>query len=232
VKKGIGHREPFQGMVLIRAGRAAGPTLLLPLIILGGIFTGAFTVTESAAVALVFGLFLVKVVYREMPWSEMREMIKAAMISIGSIMLLIAAAKVFGWILTIERVPQDLTTFLSTHMDSKALFALAIIFVALVTGCFLTPATALIVLTPILHPIAVAMGFDVLHFGILLLTALALGHITPPVGLTLFIASGLSQTPIDQLVRPLLPFLGILVLTVLLVAFFPAITLTVPQMIQ
>lgn len=232
VKKGIGEREPFRVPVLLKAGIGAGPTLLLPLIILGGIFTGTFTVTESAAVALIFGLFLVKVVYRDMPRAQMIEMAKAAMVSIGSIMLLIAAAKVFGWILTIERVPQDLTAFLLTHMNSKPLFALAIILVALVSGCFLTPATALIVLTPILHPIAMAMGFDVLHFGILLLTALALGHVTPPVGLTLFIASGLSQTPIDQLVRPLMPFLAILILTVLAVAFFPPLTLALPQLVQ
>lgn len=232
IKKGIGQREPFQFSVLMRTGAAAGPTLLLPLIILGGIFTGTFTVTESAAIALVFGLFLTKVVYRELPWPQFVEMLKAAMISIGSIMLLIAAAKVFGWILTIERVPQDLTAFLLAHMNAKPLFAIAIILVALVTGCFLTPATALIVLTPILHPIAMAMGFDVLHFGILLLTALALGHVTPPVGLTLFIASGLSQTPIDRLIKPLMPFLAILIVAVLLVAFIPAITLTLPNMIK
>jgi len=232
VRQGFGEPELFRWRQLYQASTAAGPTLLLPAIILGGIFTGTFTVTESAAIALLFGLFLIKIVYREMPWPEMVAMLRAAMISIGSIMLLIAAAKVFGWILTIERVPQDLTAFLLEHMNSKALFALAIVLVALLTGCFLTPATALIVLTPILHPIAMAMGFDVLHFGILLLTALALGHVTPPVGLTLFIASGLSQTPVDKLIRPLMPFLLILLATVLLVAFVPALTLLLPSMLN
>lgn len=231
-RQGIGEREPFMLKRLAKSSTNAGPTLLLPVIILGGIFTGYFTVTESAAIALVYGLLLVTVVYRELDHHKTIEFMRASMVSIGSIMLLIAAAKVFGWILTIEQVPQNLTAFLLEHMNSKPLFALSIILIALITGCFLTPATALIVLTPILHPIAMAMGFDLLHFGILLLTALALGHITPPVGLTLFIASGLSQTPIDKLIKPLMPFLAILLVTVLLVAFIPAITLTLPSMLN
>lgn len=230
-RQGLGEREPFQWPVLVQSSRKAGPTMLLPVIILGGIFTGYFTVTESAAVALLYGLFLTSVAYRELSWPKLVDIMKAAMISIGSIMLLIATARVFGWILTIEQVPQNLTSFLLTYMNSKALFAVAIIVVALVSGCFLTPATALIVLTPILHPIAMAMGFDVLHFGILLLSALALGHITPPVGLTLFIASSLSQTPVDRLIKPLLPFLLVLLCTVLLVAFVPAFTLTLPGLL-
>jgi C4-dicarboxylate transporter DctM subunit len=229
---GLGEREPFQWPVLVRSSRKAGPTLLLPVIILGGIFTGHFTVTESAAVALLYGAFLIAVPYRELDWPKTKQILRAAMISIGSIMLLIATARVFGWILTIEQVPQNLTAFLLQYMNAKPLFALAIIAVALLSGCFLTPATALIVLTPILHPIAMAMGFDVLHFGILLLSALALGHITPPVGLTLFIASSLSQTPVDKLIKPLLPFLLVLVGTVLLVAFVPAFTLTLPGLLQ
>ena len=231
-RQGIGEREPFKLKTLARTSFQAGPTMLLPVIILGGIFTGLFTVTESAAIALVYGLFLTSVVYRELDRARVFEFMRAAMISIGSIMLLIAAAKVFGWILTIEQVPQNLTAFLLEHMNSKPLFAISIIAVALLTGCFLTPATALIVLTPILHPIAMAMGFDLLHFGILLLTALALGHITPPVGLTLFIASGLSNTPIDKLVKPLMPYLLVLLVTVLLVAFVPALTLTLPSLLN
>jgi C4-dicarboxylate transporter DctM subunit len=230
-RQGIGERQPFRLRTLGVTGMKAGPTLLLPVIILGGIFTGYFTVTESAAIALVYGLFLTGVVYRELDRTRIFEFMRASMISIGSIMLLIGAAKVFGWILTIEQVPQNLTAFLLSHMNAKPLFAISIILVALLAGCFLTPATALIVLTPILHPIAMAMGFDLLHFGILLLTALALGHITPPVGLTLFIASGLSDTPIDKLIKPLMPYLLILLLTVLLVAFVPAITLTLPALL-
>jgi len=230
-RRGWGASEPFSITTLAHSSARAGPTLLLPVIILGGIFTGLFTVTESAAIALVYGLFLTSVVYRELDRKSAFEFMRAAMISIGSIMLLIAAAKVFGWILTIEQVPQNLTAFLLEHMNAKPLFALSIIGVALIAGCFLTPATALIVLTPILHPIAMAMGFDLLHFGILLLTALALGHVTPPVGLTLFIASGLSDTPIDKLIKPLAPFLLVLFITVLLVAFVPALTLTLPSLI-
>lgn len=229
-RRGIGERQPFKLSTLGITGLSAGPTMLLPVIILGGIFTGFFTVTESAAIALVYGLLLTSL-YRELDQGKCFEIMRASMISIGSIMLLIGAAKVFGWILTIEQVPQNLTAFLLTHMNSKPLFALSIILVALLAGCFLTPATALIVLTPILHPVAMAMGFDLLHFGILLLTALALGHVTPPVGLTLFIASGLSDTPIDKLIRPLMPYLLILLVTVLLVAFVPALTLTLPAIL-
>jgi tripartite ATP-independent transporter DctM subunit len=230
-RNGYGAPLGFSALLLGKRLGEAGPTLLLPLIILGGIFTGLFTVTESAAIAFVYGLALTFLVYRDLPLSAVGGLLRDSVISIGSIMFLLATAKVFGWILTVERVPQNLTAFLTTHMPSPELFSINVILVSLLAGCFLTPATALIILTPILHPIAMAMGFDPLHFGILLLSSLALGHVTPPVGLTLFIASGLSGEPLDRLRRPRLPFLRALIVAVLVIAYVPAVTLALPDML-
>jgi C4-dicarboxylate transporter DctM subunit len=230
-RHGYGVPQSFSARRLATTTRDALPTLLLPAIILGGIFTGMFTVTESAAVAFLYGLLLTVVVYRDIGWRELPKLLGAACLTIGSIMLLLAVAKVFGWILTIERVPQNLSAFLLANFPSQAFFAVNVILLALAAGCFLTPATALIILTPILHPIAMALGFDPLHFGVLLLSALALGHVTPPVGLTLFIGSSLSGVPIDKLIRPLLPFLIAMIVAVLAIAYVPAITLSVPALL-
>jgi len=180
-RNGYGAPLGFSALLLGKRLGEAGPTLLLPLIILGGIFTGLFTVTESAAIAFVYGLALTFLVYRDLPLSAVGGLLRDSVISIGSIMFLLA--------------------------------------------------TALIILTPILHPIAMAMGFDPLHFGILLLSSLALGHVTPPVGLTLFIASGLSGEPLDRLRRPRLPFLRALIVAVLVIAYVPAVTLALPDML-
>ena len=230
-RNGYGDPVPFSFPSLTRSLFKAGPTMLLPLIILGGIFTGMFTVTESAAIAFVYGMALTFGVYRDLPLRAIFPLLRDSAIAIGSIMFLLATAKVFGWILTVERVPQNLAAFLLTYLPSKELFAINVIVVSLLAGCFLTPATALIILTPILYPIAMAMGFDALHFGILLLSSLALGHVTPPVGLTLFIASGLSGVPIDRLMRPLFPFLLALIVAVLIIAYVPQVTLTMPRLI-
>lgn len=230
-RNGYGEPVPFSFPSLTGSLLRAGPTMLLPVIILGGIFTGLFTVTESAAIAFLYGLVLTFGVYRDLPLSAVGTMLRDAVIAIGAIMFLLATAKVFGWILTVERVPQNLAAFLLTHLPSKELFAVNVILVSLIAGCFLTPATALIILTPILYPIAMAMGFDALHFGIMLLSALALGHVTPPVGLTLFIASGLSGVPVDRLMRPLMPFLAALIVAVLIIAYIPQVSLALPTLI-
>jgi TRAP-type C4-dicarboxylate transport system permease large subunit len=147
-------------------------------------------------------------------------------------MLLLGGAKAFAYVMTIEQVPQSVTDTLLTILPSANLFALNVIIVCLIVGLFLTPAVATIILTPILFPAAMQFGFDPVHFGLLLVSGLALGHVTPPVGLTLLIGASIGQVPVEALIRPLLPFFLMLVATVLIIAYVPPITLFVPGLMR
>ena len=152
--------------------------------------------------------------------------------TVGSIMMLIAFCKTFGWILTAERIPQSISAFFLTNLPYQWLFLANVILVCLIVGTFLTPAAATIILTPILAPVANSFALDPVHFGLVLVCSVAIGHVTPPVALTLYIGSGISGVPVSQLLRPLMPFWAILVAVALAVAYIPALTLTVPALLK
>lgn len=230
-KQGFGVRTAFSARVLGGRGLAALPALGLPVIVIGGILGGILTVTESAAAAILYGFGVAVLVDGRGSLRQVPAILAGAVRTVGPILLLIGVASVFGWILTFERVPQDLSAFLISVYPSPVAFALTVIFVSLLCGFFLTPATALIILTPIFYPISRDFGFDPVHFGLILISSLALGHVTPPVGLTLFIGASLAELPVERLLRPLLPFLAALVVAVLLIAFVPGISLFLPGLL-
>ena len=225
-----GYGEPRQFRLREVGQRFSGAlaALGMPVLIVGGILGGYFTVTESAALATVYGLAISLFWYRDLSLRQLPGIFCRAAMMIGSVMFLLGTAAVFSWIMTRDRLPQNLSAFLLETFPSPAFFVINVVLVSLLCGLFLTPATALIVLTPILYPTAMALGFDAVHFGILLISSLALGHVTPPVGLTLFIGASLAREPVDALFRPLLPFFLVLVLVVLLIAYAPAVTLFLP----
>ncbi len=206
------------------------PALSLPVIILGGIFGGVFTATEAAAVAAVAGLVICLVVYRQPNIGKLAKVfIKAAKTS-GGIMLLIAMTQGFAWVMTMQRVPVHLSQFFLSLSTDPLVFLFSVILIALIIGLFLPPTAALVVLVPILYPVSQLMGVNPVHFGVLLIAALGMGHVTPPVGLCLYVGSSISGIPISRLVRPILPFFGILLLLCILIALFPQIVLIVPRL--
>jgi C4-dicarboxylate transporter, DctM subunit len=231
-KNGYGVKDPFKFKRLRVSFVETFPALLMPAIIIGGILGGIFTVTESAAVAIMYGLFVTMFYYRELKLKDFGGLFLGAAKTIGQVMLLLGGAKAFAYVMTIEQVPQSVTETLLTTLPSPQLFALNVIIVSLIIGLFLTPAVATIILTPILFPAAMQFGFDPVHFGLLLVSGLALGHVTPPVGLTLLIGASIGEVPVEELIRPLLPFFLMLVATVLIIAYVPPITLYIPSLIR
>ncbi|TVQ30098.1 MAG: TRAP transporter large permease [Geminicoccaceae bacterium] len=231
-RRGYGERTPFVVREVGRTGLRAVPALVMPVLIIGGIFGGMITVTEAAVVAILYGLGLTVLVYRELGWRDLLPILAGTVRTVGGVMFLIGVAAAFGWILTIERVPQNLSATLLDLYPGPAAFALTVIAVSLFCGLFLTPATALIILTPIFFPLSRSFGYDPIHFGILLISSLALGHVTPPIGLTLFIGASLAKVPVDALLRPLAPFFLALLVAVLLIAFIPALSLTLPGLMR
>jgi len=201
-------------------------------LIIGGMFSGVFTATEGASVAVFYGILISVVFYKGLKWGDIPDLILKVCLTVGSIMMLIAFCKTFGWILTAERIPQTISEFFLENMPYQSLFLANVILVCLIVGTFLTPAAATIILTPILVPVSKSFGIDPVHFGLVIVCTLAIGHVTPPVALTLYIGSGISGVPVSQLLRPLMPFWLTLVLMALAVAYIPALTLTVPAMLR
>lgn len=227
-RNGYRSEEKFSFKKLLKALLEALPALVMPLLIVGGMFTGIFTATEGASVAVVYGILIAIVFYKGLKVREIPDLILRVCTTVGSIMLLIAFCKTFGWILTAERIPHTISDFFLSNLPYKSVFLLNVILVCLVVGTFLTPAAATIILTPILTPVASSFGVDPVHFGLVLVVSVAIGHVTPPVALTLYIGSGISGVPVSQLLRPLMPFLAILFVMALAVAYFPPLTLTLP----
>jgi len=232
VKHGYRGQEKFSFQKLSKSFIQALPALAMPVLIVGGLFSGAFTPTEGAAVAVVYGLIIVLFFYKGLKFREIPGLFLEVCTTIGSVMLLFAFCKTFGWILTAERIPHAISEFFLSNLPYQSLFLFNVILVCLITGTFLTPASATIILTPILSPVANSFGIDPVHFGLVLVCSVAVGHVTPPVALTLYIGSAISGVPISELLRPLMPFWLVLFVTVLAVAYIPWLTLAIPSLLR
>lgn len=228
-KKSYGRVRPFDWKELWDAFLDALPALVMPLIILGGIFAGIFTATESAAVAVVYSLVISLFVYKETVIKDLPKILFRVGRMSGEIILLIATASAFGWVMTMEQIPQVVSLFFINLSPNALSFLMAVIVICLIVGCFLTPTAALVLLVPVLLPVVHKFAISPLQFGLVLVCALAVGHITPPVGLCLYIGSKISGLSITQILRPTIPFLLTIVMLAVLVAVFPQLVLFVPQ---
>ncbi len=214
-----------------RATWRGGPALLFPVIIVGGILSGVFTPTEAAAVAVLYGALLGLVVYRNVGLKDLWSTVMT--VSWGSIrvLLIVAVAQAFSWIMVREQVPQTIAEFLGSF-TSEPLVVLAVMVVFLVlVGLFMVASSAEIVLTPILVPVVVSFGIDPVHFGVLMIFVLIIGGGTPPVGVLLFVAQDIAKVPFGAMVRAMLPFYVPLFTAVLLIALFPQISLFIPNLV-
>ncbi len=216
---------------ILRAAVAAVPPLLMPIIILGGILTGVFTATESAVVAVVYGAFLSMVVYRELHVRDVPRILVTSAKLTGMIMLVVGMSTTFAWVLTVERVPQMITQWMLTLAPGPWAFLLFANVLLLIVGMFIDATPAMITFTPILFPIAQKLGIDPIHFGIVMVTNLGVGFVTPPVGMTLYVATAIGEITIDQVIKPLLPFVAVMVVALLLITYWPGMTLFIPRML-
>jgi TRAP-type transport system large permease protein len=208
----------------LAATRDAIAILTIPAVIVGGIAYGLFTPTESAAVAI-FVALVISLFYREIRLADVPVILTRCAANTAIVLFLIAAAKVFGWVLTFNMVPQSIARLIQGMTDDPTMFMLLVFALLILVGVVLDGIAALIILVPILLPIATGIyGIDPIFFGIVASITLTLGLLTPPVGAGLYVASVVGEVPIGGLIREIIPFIGLTMLVVLLVIFFPGLT--------
>lgn len=210
--------------------RDAFPALMLPVILLFGIYGGVMTPTEGAAVAAFYALFASTVLYRAVTWKQLYEAILTSGKATTSIGMLIAGAFAFNYVITIERIPVGLSEFLSQFDFSRATFLLAVNALLLVLGCLLEGTTILLIVVPILIPTAKLLGIDLVHFGVVVVVNTMIGLLTPPYGLLLFVLSNMTGQPLGKIVRQSVPFLTMAVVVLALITIFPDLVLWLPRL--
>jgi len=223
-----GSTERFAARDYVRNTWRALPALLLPVLILGGIASGVFTPTEASVVAVFYALFAGRVVYRTLEWSMLPGILARSGLMTASVLVIVAASAAFAYVLTVSRVPQDLSAWIVGLELSPIAFLLVVNVLLLVFGIFIEPLPGIVVLVPILAPIAHALGIDDLQFGIVVIVNLTMGMITPPVGGLLFVTSIVAKVPLTQLVRELWPFMWAQVVVLLLLSLVPALSTWLP----
>ena len=203
----------------------------MPFVVLTGIYGGFMTVTESAAIAAVTALFVSLVFYRGFPWTRTLDVIAEALSSAAVIMLIIATALVFGHWMTGSGIPGRLVKFTAHQGLATWQFLLAMNIMLLIIGCFLEVVSTLLLVMPILAPVLMPLGVDPVHFGIIFTHNMEVGLVHPPVGLNLYVLSTISDAPIGEVIRGILPFLILLLIVLGLITYWPAMTLWLPDLV-
>ena len=216
---------------LTKAFKESLLALLMPLIIFGGILGGICTPTEAAVLAVAYGLVISMGVYREITLPKLKEILLETGLVTGKVMIMVGMASVFAWILTREQVPQALAAFIHSLGGGKILFLFFINVAFLFLGAVLEGVPALIMTVPILLPLASELGIDPVHFGIILIANMGVGLFLPPVGLGVFIGCSVGKITVAEVAQPLLPYLGVNFATVLLITYWPWLTMVIPRLL-
>lgn len=203
----------------------------LPVILLGGIYSGVFTPTESAAAACLYGWFVGAVIYRNINFKNTLTILKDSGLLAGTLLLITAGASAFSWILASTGAPTQLATKVLSSTDSPILIMLLFNLIMLVAGCFLDSASAIIILAPLMQPIAAQVGIDPIHFGVITLVNFSVGMLTPPVGLNLFVAMRISKMSLYEVFRASLPFILLMLLALILLTYIPWFSMVLPNLL-
>lgn len=215
---------------LLDAFVAASGALVMPFIIVGGILSGVFTATEAAVVAAVYAFVVGMFVYRELKWRDMSEILYRASVSTAMVLVIVGIANLVGFILSMNQIPEAVAKLFTDTFTTQIAVLLVINILLLIVGCFIDGGSAIIIFTPVLMPMVAKLGIDPIFFGVMITINLMIGTITPPVGLSLYIAGGVAGLTLEQMSRAIIPFLLLEVAVLLVITFFPEIVLVVPRM--
>jgi tripartite ATP-independent transporter DctM subunit len=225
-------RHPFPGLAdLWRAFRDAFWALMTPVILFAGLFGGVFTPTEAAAIAVAYALVLGLVIYREFKWTDLPKIILATVETTGVVLALVMAASLLAYCLALSQVPQAAGTWLTKFAASPLVFLLLVNGILLVVGCFMEALAAMLILIPILCPVAVKLGIDPIHFGLLFVLNLMIGTITPPVGVVLYVTAKVANISFERVTRATMPFLIPLLVVLAMVTVWPPLSTWLPNVV-
>jgi tripartite ATP-independent transporter DctM subunit len=231
-KRNYGAGEKAALIQVLRAFIRAIPSLLLIIIVLGGILLGIFTATEAAAIAVVYSFIMAVLIYREVKIREIPQMLLGCAITTAVVMLLIGASSAMSWIMARENIPQNVSAALLSISNNKIVILLIINILLLFVGTFMDMTPAVLIFTPIFLPVILQLGIDKVHFGIIMITNLCVGLCTPPVGACLFVGCGIGKTTIVNIIRPLLPFFAAMIAALMLITYIPQISLFIPKILN
>lgn len=223
-------KAAFSAKTVATSFRESIWALLVPVIILGGIYSGIFTPTEAGAVAVVYALSIGIFVYRDIKLSDLPDILADSAVTSGTILVLVIMATAFGRVITLAQIPSDLAGWLTSLSDNPIIILLLINLLLLVIGMFMETISSIIIMTPILLPVAAAIGVDPIVFGVIMTVNLAIGFCTPPLGVNLFVASSISGVSIERLSKAILPFFVGMVILLMLITYVPAISLALPSL--
>ncbi len=223
-----GERVPFRQALKIFIDTLWG--LMTVVIIMGGILSGVFTATESAAIACLWSFFVTMFIYRDYKWSELPKLMYRTVKTVSIVMILIGFAASFGAVMTYMQLPMRITEFFTSISDNKYVILMWINIMLLVIGTLMDMAPIILILTPVLLPVVLSLGIDPVHFGMIMLVNLGIGLITPPVGSVLFVASAVSKQSIEKVVKAMMPFYCVLFVVLMLVTYIPTISLFLPKL--
>ncbi|MGO3751629.1 MAG: TRAP transporter large permease [Peptoniphilaceae bacterium] len=228
----IGRSEKAPLKEILIAGKDAILALIMPIIIIGGILSGLFSPTESATVATFYALIIGMFVYKELKLSQIPSLLLDAAKATGQVLLVVAFASLFTWVITVNNIPQTVGAFLSSNIHSKIVLLLIINIILLIAGTFIDTTSAIVIFTPLFLPLAQTFGIDLIHFGLIMAVNLTIGMCTPPLGVCLFVSGSIAKVSLREQLKDLLPMLFVLIMILLLITYVPNTVLFLPNLLN
>ncbi len=216
----------------LKALNEAKWALFVPILILGGIYGGIFTPTEAAAVAVIYGFVVGVFVYKDLKWADLYEVVSSSALTTATVMIIIGTATAFGRILTLEQIPIALAEAMTAFTQSPIVILLLINILLIFVGTFMETLAAIIILAPILVPVIKTVGIDPLHFGVVMVANLAIGFITPPLGVNLFVACGIGNAKLEEVSKGAMPFMFVMIAVLMLITYIPELSTYLPKLLS
>ena len=220
--------EPSSWEVKKNTSKKVIPTIILAVLILGGIYTGVFTPTEAAAIGFSLSLIITVLILKTLTWADFKEAVFESMVTTAAILIIVACAKTFGKAIALYRIPQDISYFISSTIDTKALFMIVVCIILVAMGLVFETLSMVIIMVPVLLPAAMAIGVDPIWFGIFMVIMVECALITPPVGLNLYVIQSVAKTQLGEVAKGVFPFIVMMIFTVFVMYIWPDLALYIP----